>query len=347
MTDLNSVASTLKIPEQTLKNWQQAGVPLPRDPENAQDVDEFWKWLANNPPQSDQKQLRSVDLQYPQWVLNCGFASALVLSFTAFIAVAVHLYRLQTMLEPSAAAVAPSDMFLANLNMGARLITSKMAMLAGGMMSGAALAFLGLALFLIGIRSAMNVDASGKKYQATLTQVTPGTLIILCSLLLIGICATRSFQATTDYQSPLQQDPPNESANAREEPTDPAQGSISSSHVDIRFTAPLTLVDALNTELFNAQDADEPNDRKRRLDQIWFFAKNTKGLVTEYKGHVEKLTPHDIKKTRMLEATNKMLNTLIKAQSEYDDNAPMKTIEEMKNAVRDCNTTLAQSKSAS
>jgi hypothetical protein len=66
----------------------------------------------------------------------------------------------------------------------------------------------------MGVRSVMNVDASGASFSAQLVNVAPGTLILLCSAILIGLCTTREFtyrefategaavQATPDGKSP-------------------------------------------------------------------------------------------------------------------------------------------------
>jgi hypothetical protein len=72
----------------------------------------------------------------------------------------------------------------------AQILVAQIALLSCGIFVGMAFGFLGFALFLLGIRAEMDVDARSEVYQMKLARLSPGVFVLLCAAVMITFCAT-------------------------------------------------------------------------------------------------------------------------------------------------------------
>jgi hypothetical protein len=199
MSSIPETAEFLGVSPSVFSAWRSKAedpAPLPADLANVGDVRQVARWLAN---QCDALG-RALDPRFSQDILDRGFIAGLVFCGLAFVATVVYLSVFL--------GIANSDFNVgsADGNSGlpvqyafaARLITIRLALLACGVLAGSALGFLGLSLFLMGVRSVMNVDAQGGSFQTKLVNVAPGTLVLLCAALLIGLCTNRDISWKVD-----------------------------------------------------------------------------------------------------------------------------------------------------
>lgn len=71
-----------------------------------------------------------------------------------------------------------------------RLVMARLALLSCGVFVGFAFGFLGFALFLLGIKGSINAELGTEYYKASFARLSPGLLLLLASVILIGICVT-------------------------------------------------------------------------------------------------------------------------------------------------------------
>lgn len=133
---------------------------------------------------------------FPQFLLNAGFALALVLSAACLILSAYYLFSylkstdvgLQNLISNVGGTIQPGTLEVA---ISARLAMARLALLSCGVFVGVSFGFLGFALFLLGIRKEMSVTGEYQNFKANFARLSPGLFIILCSTILIGVCVTR------------------------------------------------------------------------------------------------------------------------------------------------------------
>ncbi|MEQ8790724.1 MAG: hypothetical protein RIC55_30785 [Pirellulaceae bacterium] len=320
--DVNQVADVLGVNPQVVSDWQNADAPLPDDLNNADDdVKGLARWLARRYDTLSRVSLPS----FPQWVLNTGFLVALALCLLAFAAVAVNLFLFQASVGSSFPNPGAGGDAAARFTLASRLVSIKMVLLSTGVFAGAALGFLGLSLFLMGVRDSMNVDAAGGGYSAKLVNVAPGTLIVLCAILLIGICTTREFSITTYVPGAVvEQDD--------EDGDKPTAGQLTK----FEFNVPVTLVVKLRETLQEAEDEQDGSDAQRRiLERLWYLSDNMPALVTEYE--------NSLRSTKALAEANKgsldelaalktCLSTISTAETKYGS-MPGETLMRISDAV--------------
>jgi hypothetical protein len=142
-------------------------------------------------------QYRSLEggARFPQTLLNIGFAFALILSGACLVLSAVYLYQFlnatNTGVEQLISKVGtnlPSGTLEVAIN--GRLVTSRVALLSCGVSAGLSFGFLGFALFLLGIKKEIDVDAEYDNFKVKLARMSPGVLVILIAAVLIGVCVT-------------------------------------------------------------------------------------------------------------------------------------------------------------
>ena len=145
-------------------------------------------------------------------ILNVGFCTALVLAVASLTMGSYYLYDF---LESTKSGVIefirehsskPGQEDLLYLAINARLVMARLALVSCGMFIGMAFGFLGFALFLIGVRGEMDVDASrgnaDEGFHVKLARMSPGIFVILCSTILIGVCVTRRTDLEYDRSRP-------------------------------------------------------------------------------------------------------------------------------------------------
>jgi hypothetical protein len=71
-----------------------------------------------------------------------------------------------------------------------RLVMARLALLSCGVSVGFAFGFLGFALFLLGIKGSIDTELQAEHYKASFERLSPGLLLLLASIILIGICVT-------------------------------------------------------------------------------------------------------------------------------------------------------------
>ncbi|HSY34117.1 MAG TPA: hypothetical protein VK814_00065 [Acidobacteriaceae bacterium] len=73
--------------------------------------------------------------------------------------------------------------------LGLHMAQNRMFLQSCGMVSGIFFAFLGLALFLLGIQGTLDADGQVKDYSASARRLAPGGVILLASMIFVGISA--------------------------------------------------------------------------------------------------------------------------------------------------------------
>jgi len=132
----------------------------------------------------------------PQMLLNAGFIFALVLAGVCLLVTAIYLYTflrgMTTGIDPIVQALekSPTPGSLEVIING-RLVMARLSLLSCGIFVGISFGFLGFALCLLGVKESTDVDLETDTYKAKFARMSPGVLIIICSSILTGFCATR------------------------------------------------------------------------------------------------------------------------------------------------------------
>jgi hypothetical protein len=132
----------------------------------------------------------------PQKFLNVAFVFALVLAAICLLFSALYLY---SFLRGTSAGLDPVVQNLqTNQIPGAlevvingKLVMARISLLSCGIFVGISFGFLGFSLCLLGIKESIDVDLESDTYKARFARMSPGVLIIVCSSILTGFCATR------------------------------------------------------------------------------------------------------------------------------------------------------------
>jgi tetrahydromethanopterin S-methyltransferase subunit B len=156
------------------------------------------------------------------YLLSIGFGVAMVIAISCLIMSGLYLFRyldstnsgIDTLIKSTNTA---SDLSILSVSIAGRLQMARFALLSCGAFAGLSFGFLGFALFLIGIKEEMDVEAQSESYHIKFARMSPGTLVILTAAVLIGVCITRQLSFGTEYRSI--QDADNEPANARQSNT--------------------------------------------------------------------------------------------------------------------------------
>jgi hypothetical protein len=131
-----------------------------------------------------------------QRLIHIGFYFALVLSTFGFISVIAFLsyYAHETV-----SAYNPSNVqalhALQNLSEEREILFTHMAvwrfaLQACGVMAGVVFGFIGLALFLLGIKGNISGEGRFTKYSLQINHLAPGTFVILIAAVLVAVCTT-------------------------------------------------------------------------------------------------------------------------------------------------------------
>lgn len=134
--------------------------------------------------------------RFSQRLLNVGFATGILL---AIFCLGIASWYLISYLRfgtgalggtGSSAAPDPASL-MANMYMARVLLQSC------GLAVGMAFGFLGFSLFLLGVGGTMDASASAPGgLGIQVARISPGAFVMLCSAILVGLCATRDVRAT-------------------------------------------------------------------------------------------------------------------------------------------------------
>jgi hypothetical protein len=135
------------------------------------------------------------------WLFAIGFITALVLALLSLGCGAVYLWHYLD--KCTALLKSGTDPHLLALSVS----VIKVALLSCGVFVGMAFGFLGFALFLLGVRDDMDLEAKGtdrqgKEFSLRLIRLAPGTLVLLCAAVLIGVCCTHRIEMSAEGESP-------------------------------------------------------------------------------------------------------------------------------------------------
>lgn len=144
----------------------------------------------------------------PQAFLNAGFVFALVLAAGCLLLSALYLF---TFLRSTGVGIEPladnlrTQPGALEVIINGRLVMTRLSLLSCGIFVGIAFGFLGFGLCLLGVKESIDVDMESQSYKARFVRMSPGVLIIVCSSLLTGFCATREtpfwYENTVNAQS--------------------------------------------------------------------------------------------------------------------------------------------------
>lgn len=142
---------------------------------------------------------------FSQKLLNIGFGFALLMSVGCLIGSVWYLFKfsientnpINNIIEQIMKKEIPEKTI--ELVITSRVAITRLLFSSCGMVIGMSFGFLGFALFLIGIKGEMNIDASSKSFTVTFARMSPGIFVIFCAAILIGICVTK--QIPFSYKS--------------------------------------------------------------------------------------------------------------------------------------------------
>lgn len=138
----------------------------------------------------------SSEARFPQALLNVGFGFALAVAAACLTLSAWYLFTflqatnsgVESVLRSALQTSTPTSVI--QLSILARTAMARFALLSCGVCVGMGFGFLGFALFLLGIKGEMDVEAQHEKAQIKVARMAPGVFVILCATVLIGVCIT-------------------------------------------------------------------------------------------------------------------------------------------------------------
>jgi hypothetical protein len=154
---------------------------------------------------------------FSKGVLNAGFVVGLVLA-TACLAIGAwyliaykdyasgvsSMFRFDQISGDPAAQQAQAQARSAQL--GVYMYMGRMLLQSCGLAVGMAFGFLGFSLFLIGVQGSIDARAqAGGGVALDVARIAPGAFIMLCSTILVGICATQPIPAEILFQGQVEQ----------------------------------------------------------------------------------------------------------------------------------------------
>jgi hypothetical protein len=160
------------------------------------------------------------EARFPQWLLNVGFCTALVIATVCLILSASYLFTflqatnsgVETLLRNALNTSTPTSVI--QLSILARTAMARFALLSCGVCVGMGFGFLGFALFLLGIKGEMDVEARHEQANVKIARMAPGVFVILCATILVALCVTFRTQyewsagETTEQEQPVRTNEP-------------------------------------------------------------------------------------------------------------------------------------------
>jgi hypothetical protein len=137
-------------------------------------------------------------------LFTVGFLAGIALAFVCFGAAASYLFSflnrtstsMQDLLGMASSQSGASFHDLVMLSMNTQMVSNKMALLSCGVFSGMAFGFLGFALFLIGARGNVELQAKEGDKEIRMTNLAPGLFVILCAAVMIVFSVTQKFETS-------------------------------------------------------------------------------------------------------------------------------------------------------
>jgi hypothetical protein len=229
----NDASKTSHVPVQVASNPEPSAMGKPVQP--AADV--------------AQKRWKKKKSKFSPWVLNTGFLSALILAGICLLGAVYYLYRFQTEMHDVVLAVlripnsvevnlsekqiaARSDYQhqLAQIALGGQMYVARIQLLSCGIFIGLAFGFLGFALFLLGIEGAMDAKGEHGSLSFKVVSISPGVFVLLCSTILIGICATMDLP--TGFTQVKEQTDANDRESANKQGSNTGNASAAAANED-------------------------------------------------------------------------------------------------------------------
>lgn len=169
----------------------------------------FGEVIAPSPAHETSAQSSLADTfsdKFSPWILNLGFLFALIIAAICFVFSARYLdtylsitsNSVDTIIQETAGQPVAMQLALA-----ARLAVAKYSLSSCGVVAGLAFGFLGLALFLLGIKGNMDAGGTYDKSSIQLGRVAPGTFVLICATILIGVSITHRIDFSSEQALPL------------------------------------------------------------------------------------------------------------------------------------------------
>lgn len=166
-----------------------------------------------NPKSSTSPTVRSASSLFAR-----GFTAAIFLTFACLCVASVYLFMFMNRTSTSIDHLLESaknndlDQSIALIALNTNLGMAKITLLSCGVFCGMAFGFLGVALFLFGIKDAMDITAEGGGMKLVGTRVAPGIVVILCATLLIAVSVYSPLKTSIETKPP---DVPHETLEQR------------------------------------------------------------------------------------------------------------------------------------
>lgn len=142
-------------------------------------------------------------------ILNSGFIVGLILAGICLLMSGYYMIKFQSLTSSAVNDVISHTMSVKNgrididtakeqyamirLALSIHMYIARVLLLSCGIFTGLAFGFLGFSLFLIGVKGNVDVDLNAQdRYKMQVARLSPGLFVILCSAVLIILCATRS-----------------------------------------------------------------------------------------------------------------------------------------------------------
>jgi hypothetical protein len=159
------------------------------------------------------------EVRFPQALLNIGFGFALAVAAACLTLSAWYLFTflqatnsgVESVLRSALQSSTPTSVI--QLSILARTAMARFALLSCGVCVGMGFGFLGFALFLLGIKGEMDVEARHENAQIKAARMAPGVFVMLCATVLIGVCITFRTQYEWGGGGPGKAQPPAASAS--------------------------------------------------------------------------------------------------------------------------------------
>jgi hypothetical protein len=136
-------------------------------------------------------------------VLNIGFLFALLISASCLAFSAVYLQKYLDITSGAVTSIiqqTTGQTVAMQVALSARLAVAKFSLLSCGVVAGLAFGFLGFGLFLLGIQGAMDAQVHNSTGGIQLVRVAPGTFVIVCAAILIGISVTHEIEFSAQQE---------------------------------------------------------------------------------------------------------------------------------------------------